>query len=230
MGIRDDGQGSNGTVPQDSVLSTFATQSTRNKFGKSLRKCQSTKELASSKATCLPMPSEREASLVREFSDMSLDGKRKQERENQASSTLRIDTASSSLPQPITTPRKSESRTQGVLGYNKEKTEYSQVVPKTPSGKDMVENIKRTFQECTPNIRAPSASPTKKLFLTKHSNLKDFAVNDIDEKVSQMNDELEKLKHFMVSTERSNAGVKDELEVSKKRSEHYLQRPLQKSY
>jgi hypothetical protein len=151
---------------------------------------------------------------------MSLNGKSEQEQENQASSKLEKEMAPSGLPQPIMTPRKMESRTLGVQRYNKE-PHPSQVAPETPGGK-LIKSLERTIKDCTPHIRAPSSSPTKTQFLNRHSNLVDFTAIDIDERVVRMDSELEKLKNFMESTERNSASVKDELELSKKRSEHCL--------
>ncbi|KAJ8124907.1 hypothetical protein O1611_g8733 [Lasiodiplodia mahajangana] len=213
MGIRDDGQqGNNGIVPQESALATCAAQTPRKKLRKKLRKYNSIQGLSDSKSSYLPIPREREASLSNALSTLSIHPKDEQEQGNQANSKPDVDVASSSLPRP-TTPNKSAKRMPNTPKNTKEEIQRSQVVPETPGAK-LFQNLKNSIMAVTPK---PSPSPTKIKFLTRHSNTLDFTVNDIDEKVGRMDSELAKFRDFMESTEKNNASVKEELELSKKR-------------
>lgn len=76
-------------------------------------------------------------------------------------------------------------------------------------------------------VRPPSRSHTRTRSATRpmrpatsmgtRDDGKGSNVNDIDEKVGRMNNDLEKFKEFMESTERNSVTVKEELELSKKR-------------
>lgn len=219
MGTRDDGQSSNGTVPQGSALSSLSPQKLRKKPSKSFQKNKSAQVPSSSESRCLPIAKEREASLIRNFDNMSLDARSEQEQGNQASSQVDASTASSGLSQAIKTPRKRGNRASCVPIYTNQETENSQVVPDTPSVNQLFCNFESSVRAVTPARGARSTSPTKSGFLNRHSNAQGFTVNDIDEKVDRMDTELAKIKSFMETTERSNASAKEELELAKKRGE-----------
>lgn len=228
MGTRDDGQGSNGTVPQDSTWSTHLPQS-RKRPSKSLPKKKAAQVPSSSKSSCSPIvegePSlarEREVSLIRSFNRMSLGAKSEEEQGNQANSLADASTTSSGPPQVIKTPRKGGNRVSFVPNYTTEETECSQVDPEARDAKDKLHNLESSIWALTPGRGRPPTSPTKPLFLHRHSNTYGFTVNDIDEKVVRMDTELAKIKSFMETTERSSASAKEELELAKKRCEHRI--------
>ncbi|TGJ76820.1 hypothetical protein E0Z10_g10819 [Xylaria hypoxylon] len=221
MGTREDGQGSNGKVPQQPVSSAFTTRDgskkSSTKASKNLRKHKSAQVLSSSKSSCPPMDKEREASLINSFNHMSLDAKGEHEQGDQASSKLNKNIASSDMPPPIMTPRKGGNRSSYAPRYINEETQDSQVAPKTPSAKQLLQNFDHSFKHLTPTICRLSSSPNKQSFLNKYSNVKSFLVNDIDEKVAKMGSDYEKLRDFMESTEKMSTNVREELELSKKR-------------
>ncbi|KAI1299414.1 P-loop containing nucleoside triphosphate hydrolase protein [Xylaria venustula] len=220
MGTREDGRGSNGTVPQQPEPFTVASPSTSKKpgkkYGPSLRKHKSAQVLLSSKSSCLPGERDREASLVRKFDHMTLNTSNQQQLEDQANPKLDASSASYNMPPPMT-PRKGEKRSSNVPRYTNEAPRHSQVAPETP--RQLCDSIQHALKSLTPAC-APSPSPTKGSFLTKSSNVRNFLVgevNDIDERVAKMGSEVERLRDFMESTEKISTSVKEELESSKRR-------------
>lgn len=163
------------------------------------------------------MPSEREVSLSNNFNQMTLDENKKEARENQVNSEPDADPPASNLPLPTTTPKKGENLPPQTPQHPRAKIQNSQVPTETPSMTGVFEGLERSVKALVPTRYAPSPSPTKASFLHRNSNLTNFIVNDIDEKVGRMNNELVKFKEFMESTERNSVTVKEELELSKKR-------------
>ncbi|KAF3063616.1 Kinesin-like protein klpA [Daldinia childiae] len=62
-----------------------------------------------------------------------------------------------------------------------------------------------------------SPSPRKGPYLSKYSNTTGYVVSEIEEKLGKMDSEFQQLKEFMSATEKSSFGVKEELEIAKKR-------------
>ncbi|KAI0443534.1 P-loop containing nucleoside triphosphate hydrolase protein [Xylaria telfairii] len=213
METRNGGQNNNGTVTHQRIF-----QGTSKKSGNRLRRYQSTQGLSSSKSTCAPIEKEQEVcSIINIFGRMSLDGNETQEQRNQASSKPDTSVASSRLPQPPRTPRQSGNSTPLGPRYINEEMQDSQVAPQTPEGRKLLQDLEHSFKAIKFAKWAQTPSPTKAPFVNRFSNVTNFIVADIDEKVGQMDRQLTEFKKFVESAEINSVSIKEELESSKKR-------------
>lgn len=159
--------------------------------------------------------------MINIFGRMSLDGNERQEQGNQASSKPDTSVASSRLPQPPKTPRQSGNSTPLEPRYINEEIQDGQVAPETPDGRKLLQNLEHSFKAIKFAKWAQTPSPTKAPFVNRFSNVTNFIVADIDEKVGQMDRQLTEFKKFMESAEINSVSIKEELELSKKRGEPY---------
>jgi hypothetical protein len=100
-------------------------------------------------------------------------------------------------------------------------------VPKTPSAKAIKRQVK-DVQDSINAVRAEaSGSPTKspsptKLFLTKESNTKGFAVWDVDGRVGDMENRFKTLSDMVHSTLDVKKAHDDALELAKNRGKFII--------
>ncbi|KAF2973311.1 hypothetical protein GQX73_g312 [Xylaria multiplex] len=156
IGTREDGQGSNGKEPHQPASSAFTAQrgkqSTR-KSGKTLRRPKSALGLLSSKSSCPPMETEREASLINSFNHMSLNTEGGHEQGGQASSKLNENFESFNMPPPPMTPRKGGNKSSYAPKHINEEPQNSQVAPETPSGRQLLQNLGDSINALTPIVQ-----------------------------------------------------------------------------
>lgn len=153
---------------------------------------------------------------------MSLDGKGVEGLGVQASSQPNTEVTLFSDLALNVTPRSRAHDIPRVSQNSEAELQNNQVVPETPVTDKLFKKLKWTIRAATTPAAAlaSSASPRKTNFLTRYSNTRGYSVHDIDEKVNQMDTELQRVKEFMESAERNGASVKEELEASKRRGAH----------
>ncbi|KAL7624965.1 kinesin-like nuclear fusion protein [Parahypoxylon ruwenzoriense] len=213
-GTREEAQGNNGTTPLG-PLKEAKKKSYSTARDKKLKKHKSALDMLETAHQQLS-PS-REVSITSKLSLLSLKDNNIHKQGGQVTPKKGTPTPPIFLlPQGNPVHKRGSDEGQHQEAHDEE-SQSGPVVPQTPTGKQLIGNLERSVKTLRTST-AMTPSPTKAPYLSKYSNLTGFIVSDIDERLGRIDNEFQRVKEFMESTEKNNASVKEELETAKKRA------------
>ncbi|KAH8205136.1 hypothetical protein TruAng_000701 [Truncatella angustata] len=219
MGVRSPEQTKNGMTPHQLT----SKSSSSNLPVRMLRKHYSVNDMDTAFAQSLPVS--REASICQQFNALTIREpctKSSQDGRNPVVSGPQTPPPTFKIPSSVTVRNRGQQG--GSLGAGalvKEQSRDNQVVPETPTCMEMTHQYAR-LESSLRAVRTVmmSPSPTKSSFLTKESNLNNFVVWDVDERLGTFETEFKAMKE-MISTSISGQKSLEEnvAAVSKKADE-----------
>ena len=199
---------------------------------KKVEKWNSVQDISSA---CKTLSPSREASFCNEFSSLSISGQASHSQGFQAILQLNPPVSASDVSTHSGSDLFSDTSVCSCSGEVRsreqalvERPSDNQVVPKTPSRKDM----ERQFQRVGNSARAAATpargavpSPNKGPFLSKYTNTTGFVATDIDERLGKFENDFLKMKEMMDSAAMDKDRHIEELGIARKRGSYMLYGP-----